>query len=117
MEVVPVAPEDALVLTRKRWQGVEGSSDGASGFVLQRSMGPIHKKLRPSVHGEDVGRLVQIWNVGLQGLNNWRHWENFQPAGRLWRAAIAPGNMRTLAALTDTSKRPTRTTARWMKIC
>ena len=43
MKVVSVALEDALVPTRKRWQGVEGSSDGASGFVLERSMGLIDR--------------------------------------------------------------------------
>ena len=57
------------------------------------------------VHDEDVGRLVQIWNVGLQGLNNWRHCENYQRAGRRWRRRNR-SNMRTLAALIDPSKRP-----------
>ena len=36
-------PRMFLVPTRKRWQGVELSSDGASRFVLQRSMGPIDR--------------------------------------------------------------------------
>ena len=58
-------------------------SSGQWAQLIARS---THKKLRPSAHGEDVGRLVQIWNVGLQGLNNWRHWENCQPTGRFWRA-------------------------------
>ena len=38
MEVVSAAPEDVFVPTRKRWYGVEVSSDGASRLVLQRSM-------------------------------------------------------------------------------
>ena len=72
---VSAAPEDALVPTRKRWQGVEGSSDGASGFVLQRSMGPIDRTqqsdlTRSCVHqytAKDVGRLVQFGTSGCKG--------------------------------------------------
>ena len=74
MEVTSDAPLDALVPTGKRWQSVEGSS----GSVLQRPMGTIavirsYRKLRPSTHGDHVGRLVQICNVGPPELNSWRH--------------------------------------------
>ena len=60
MEVVSVAPEDALVPTRKRWQGVEGSFDGASGCVLQRSMGPIDRTQQSDLTaGSDLERSAE----------------------------------------------------------